>query len=200
MAVKVNEILRENREFYSETYSLVFTRRNRNMVVGIYILLCGFIAYFLKMQVFKEYYIEMSSQENLEGQEVLAWVQTSLRQHRFDKYTLYIFVGTVALMAFIFLINKFYNNYDLYKHRAIISLTPIIFVATELGILFIGLSEEAGIWTGGLRMMLKSALLVFNYVPLALTSRLFTTLEAREASEDVWNWIDWISNKVLRNL
>lgn len=200
MAMKVNEILRENREFYSATYSLVFTRKNRNIVTGIYIVLCGCIAYFLKMQVFKEYYIEVASQRSLEGEEVMVWVQNNLQQHWLDKYTLYIFGGVTILMLSIFMINKIWNSYDLYKHRALISLTPIVFVVAELSFLFVGLSEEAGIWTGGVRLMMKSVLLFLNYVPFALTSRLFITLEAREASADVWNWIDWFSNKLLKNL
>lgn len=198
-----DEILKENRGFYCDTY---YKRRNGWFAIFLIssFIITGVLALRIKNLVLWNYYFAQASLEGTNGREVEDYIVSKIGSAGVNGYIWIIIIAGVLMTICSLLFRIVIKNYDMYKYRAWITGCPLIVSALEFIAFFFMLGSEVNIFTDSPfrgRLILGFVLFAFNLAPQVLSSRLFVTWDLRKADEEwLLKILDFFADRLLERM
>ena len=189
------EIERQNREYYWNTYS-VFERKKKRVAFTMIVFMCVASVGIHSLNLF-QWSIETARRQNLENQEVIDHAVSLFRK---DIGWSMIGIGVIAALLLTFVAVMYIKkSYGIYQCKKLVLLIPIgICTAGIIGeiVYYVFFREIAlDIW-----LVLRTMLELTAFLPAIFGSRLLLPLELRKPVETILKFIDWISEFTLKKL
>lgn len=198
-----DEILKENRGFYCDTY---YKRRNGWFVTfsAFSFIITGGLALRIKDLVLWNYYFAQASLEGTNGREVEDYIASRIDGMGVNEYIWIIIIAGVMMAVCNRLLCIAIKNYDMYKRRWLITLCPLAVSVLEFIAFAVMLGREVNNFTDSPfrgRLILGFLLFAANLAPQLFSSRLFITWDLRKADEEwILKIMDFFADRLLERM